>query len=346
MTASAAERDGPLGLDEARRLLAPSAAPSSVLLAVSGGPDSIALMGLMAALAADVPGGPALAVATVDHGLRPTARAEAEAVLAAAARLGLPGHLLAWDGPKPATRLQERARHHRYALLGACARDIGATHLVTAHTRDDQAETVLFRLMRGSGPAGLAGMAPRTVRDGIVHLRPLLDVPKARLVATCRVRGWAFVEDPANADPRFARARLRALMPGLAAEGLDAARFAVLARRMAEAEAALAAQAERSLSEAARGPGRFDGGRLLAEPPAVRQRALDLVLTRLGAAPGRPRLERVERLAEALSCAARAGTPLRRTLHGAVVALDGRGLLTLAPAPPRRPGGTAPERHP
>ena len=325
-----------LASEEVPALLAPFGEARSVLLAVSGGPDSVALMGLAADAAAAAPGGPALTVATVDHGLRATARAEAEAVLAAAAARGLPARLLAWDGPKPATRLQERARHHRYALLCACARELGATHLATAHTLDDQAETVLFRLLRGSGPAGLAGMAPRRLREGIVHLRPFLAVPKARLVATCRARGWAFVEDPANADPRFARARLRGLLPELAAEGLSAARLARLARRMAEAEAALGGCAERCLAEAARAPGRYDGARILAEPPAVRSRALDLALTRLGAAPGRPRLERVERLAEALAEAARAGAPLRRTLHGAAIAFDGRDRLTLAPAPPRR----------
>ncbi len=280
-----------------RPLLAPFAPlpREAVLLAVSGGPDSMALMGLAAAVAASDPG-PALAVATVDHGLRAGSRAEAEAVAAAAGALGLAGHLLTWDGPKPATRLQERARHHRYALLVACARRIGATHLVTAHTRDDQAETVLFRMMRGSGLAGLAGMAPARDRDGIVHLRPFLDVPKARLVATCRARGWRFVEDPANGDPRFARARLRRLMPALAAEGLDAARFATLARRMGEAEEALGGQPGAPSRMPRGGRARSMPARLLAEPAAVRHRGLDLLLEALAAAPGRPRLDAVERL--------------------------------------------------
>ena len=175
---------GPLGLDEARPLLAPFRLARAVLLAVSGGPDSTALMHLAAAAAQADPTLPPLAVATVDHGLRPEARAEAEAVAGAADALGLPHHLLAWDGPKPETRLQERARQRRYDLLAGCARDIGATHIATAHTLDDQAETVLFRLMRGSGVAGLAGMAASVHRGGVVHLRPFLGVPKARLVAS------------------------------------------------------------------------------------------------------------------------------------------------------------------
>ena len=326
----------PLSPDDLRRLFAPLLGAEAVLLAVSGGPDSMALMGTAAAFAASEAFAPRLAVATVDHGLRAGARAEAEAVTAAAGALGLTGHLLAWDGPKPATRLQERARHHRYALLVACARRIGATHLVTAHTRDDQAETVLFRMMRGSGPAGLAGMAPARDRDGVVHLRPFLDVPKARLVATCRARGWRFVEDPANGDPRFARARLRRLMPDLAAEGLDAARFATLARRMAEAEEALGRAARRAIADAARGPGVIDAPRLLGEPAAVRHRGLALLLEALAAAPGRPRLDAVERLDAELVRAAGAGQRLRRTLHGALLCFDGASRLTLAAAPPRR----------
>ena len=327
----------PLAGDEVRSLLLPLARAPAVLLAVSGGPDSTALMRLAAALAASAPSpSPVLSVATVDHGLRAGSRAEAEAVVAAAAALGLPAHLLSWDGPKPATRLQERARHHRYALLVDCARRAGATHLATAHTLDDQAETVLFRLIRGSGVAGLAGMRPAVERDGVVHLRPFLTVPKARLTATCRARGWSFVEDPANADPRFARARLRALMPALAAEGLDAARFALLARRMAEAEAALALAARRAVEGAALAPGLYAARRLLAEPAALRHRILDLVLTDLGAAPGRPRLDRVERLADALGDAAAAGRALRHTLHGAAVGFDGEDRLTVAREPPRR----------
>ena len=326
----------PLSPDDLRRLFAPLLGAEAVLLAVSGGPDSMALMGTAAAFAAAEALAPSLAVASVDHGLRADARAEAEAVMAAAGALGLPGHLLTWDGPKPATRLQERARHNRYALLVACARRLGATHLVTAHTRDDQAETVLFRLMRGSGPAGLAGMAPARDRDGIVHLRPFLDIPKARLVATCRERGWGFVDDPANRDPRFARARLRRIMPDLAAEGLDAARFATLARRMSEAEEALARGARRAIAEAARGPGAFDAARLLAEPAAIRHRGLALLLGSLAAAAGRPRLDAVERFDADLVRAAVAGERLRRTLHGALLCFDGASRLTIVAAPPRR----------
>lgn len=330
------DRALPLTPDEIRLLLAPLKSARAILLAVSGGPDSVALMRLAAEVARSDPDFPPLLVATVDHGLRAAARTEAEGVAAAATTLGLPVHILTWTGDKPSTRLQERARHHRYALLVDCARRIGATHLVTAHTQDDQAETVLFRLMRGSGPAGLAGMARAVDRDGVLHVRPLLDLPKARLVAACHAFGWPFCEDPSNRDPRFARTRLRRLMPALAVEGLDALRLTTLARRMGEVEEAIGEAARRTVEEAARGPGVYDARRLLAEPAAVRQRALDLMVTAIGTAPGRPRLDAVERLSGALARAIAVSEPLRRTLHGALLSYDGGTALRLAAAPPRR----------
>ncbi len=225
----------PLTSAEATDMFRPLAEVDALVLAVSGGPDSVALMHFAASCAEAARGRgmpfPRLAVATVDHGLRPGSRREAELVVAEAARLGLDALVLTWQGEKPMSRLQERARHHRYALLVDGARRLGASHLATAHTLDDQAETLLFRMARGSGPAGLAGMRRASMREGLHHVRPFLGVAKARLVAACRSNDWAYADDPSNQDPRFARTRLRALLPALAAEGLDAKRFGVLARR-------------------------------------------------------------------------------------------------------------------
>ncbi|MBM0207282.1 tRNA lysidine(34) synthetase TilS [Micromonospora sp. STR1s_5] len=132
------------------------------------------------------------------------------------------------------------ARRARYRLLVAHAREIGATYLATAHTLDDQAETLLMRLAAGSGLSGLAGMRREVERQGIRHVRPFLHVRKARLVVTCRLRGWSYVEDSSNIDPRFARVRWRnSIMPMLAAEGLDAERLGRLAARLARANDAL-----------------------------------------------------------------------------------------------------------
>jgi tRNA(Ile)-lysidine synthase len=331
----------PLTLDEARSLFTPLAGADAILLAVSGGPDSTALMGLAAAIAADLP---RLAVATVDHGLRPGSRDVAEAVATQAAALGLGAQILTWVGAKPVTRIQETARRERYRLLTDAARALGASHLVTAHTLDDQAETVLLRMSRGSGVAGLAGMAACVTRDGIAHVRPFLGVPKCSLVATCLSLRLPVAADASNTDPRFARARLRRLMPMLAEEGLDARRFAVLAGRMAEASAVIDRMARCALLDGAvpGEPGCYAGVRLLHEPGAVLNRALELMLGQVGS--GRPRLEPIERLAGELRAAAAAQAPLQRNLLGVLVAFDGVDRLRLRPEPPRRPASSLPPR--
>ncbi|CAM5209074.1 tRNA(Ile)-lysidine synthase [Bosea thiooxidans] len=207
-----------------------------LLAAVSGGPDSIALLGLLAEWAKG-PGRPAIHAATVDHGLRPEAAAEAEDVAALCRRLGVPHRTLRWEGAKPASGVQAEARRARYALLAAEARRLGGAALVTAHTLDDQAETVLMRLAHGSGPSGLGGMRARAERDGLVLARPLLGIAKARLVATAQARGLPFIRDPSNADERFERVRWRAAMPLLAQRGLTAERLGRLAERMARLDA-------------------------------------------------------------------------------------------------------------
>ncbi|MBA4335440.1 MAG: tRNA lysidine(34) synthetase TilS, partial [Methylobacterium sp.] len=227
----------PVGAREAADLFSDLAAERSLLVAVSGGPDSVALLALLADWSRE-PGRPILAAATVDHGLRADSAAEAQGVAALCARLGVAHRILRWEGDKPRSRLQERARAARYGLLAAEAENAGSAVVVTAHTLDDQAETLLMRMARGSGPSGLAGMRGRVVRDGTVLARPLLGVSKARLIATAHARGLAFVEDPSNGDPRFARARWRAVMPLLAAEGLDAERLSLLAGRLARLDEA------------------------------------------------------------------------------------------------------------
>ncbi|MDP4003884.1 tRNA lysidine(34) synthetase TilS [Methylobacterium sp. NEAU K] len=312
-----------------------------MLLAVSGGPDSTALMHAAAAVGA-APGASAqvaIQVATVDHGLRPASAAEAEGVARAARALRLPHAVLSWAGPKPGTGLQDAARAARYALLAAHAEKIGAGLVLTGHTLDDQAETVLMRLAAGSGPAGLAGMrVERPLAPGIALGRPFLNLPKAALVAWCEARGILHLRDPANADPRFARARLRAAWPVLEREGLSPQRLARLAERAARDDAALRIAAEQAL-DAALLPGgpplRLDGAALAALPEAVALRCLDGALTRAGAGPRR--LERLEALIlGTLLPALRRREASRRTLAGFLVASDAAGIISLAPAPPRR----------
>ena len=332
-----------LDADEAADLLAPAGEAWRIILAVSGGPDSVALMHLAAEVAA-TRHWPPLTVATVDHGLQGGSAAIAEAVTAEAERLGLDARLLRWDGAKPTTGLQDAARRARYALLDGLAAELGATHLVTAHTLDDQAETILFRLMRGSGPAGLIGMRGLVRRGAVVHVRPFLGVEKQRLVATCLARGWAFVQDPANSDPRFARSRMRSLLPALAAEGLDARAFATLAARLARTEEAIGSAAESLRRSAARpAPAEqlaYDAATLFDVPRAVLLRLLEQALSEIGS-PGAPRLSRLEALVDRLDQSFRRGTPLRATLHGTLVSLGGTSRLELRREKLRRRGRLA-----
>ncbi|HEX8164760.1 MAG TPA: tRNA lysidine(34) synthetase TilS [Beijerinckiaceae bacterium] len=316
--------------------------PSGVVLAVSGGPDSVALMRLAAKVGRRlrVP----VTIATVDHGLRPESRAEAETVGAWAAECGLPHRILLWTGRKPRTAVQEAARDARYRLLAGLAHEAGASHLLTAHTLDDQAETILMRLSRGTGVGGLAGMRAETALSGVVLARPFLCVPKARLVAACRANGWPFLEDPSNTDPRFARARWRRIMPALAEEGLTAERLAALAVRAQRAEEALEARAAAVLEVARIASGRKDrlelgAAALLAEPEAILLRVIARGIVAAAGGSARPvRLDRFEaHVLGTIRPALAEGVRLRLNLGGALIEA-GPGRLRFSPEPPRRKG--------
>lgn len=322
----------PLGAGEIEAVLTPAfAGVNLVLIAVSGGADSMALLALAADWAARR-SGTRLSVATVDHSLRPESAAEAAAVARTAASLGLPHARLEAPLARPGARIEEAARDARYAALAAHAVAIGAEALATAHTLDDQAETVLMRLAAGSGPAGLAAMRPKSMRGRLVHLRPLLGVPKARLVATLRARGWGWSEDAMNADPAFCRARLRAGRAVLEDEGLTAERLGVFARRAARAEDALlaverqAAEVHLSLTpdRAAIAP------EAAALPAEIRLRLLGRAVAALGKT--RVRLDRLERLFERTLATASGAA----TLAGARVAWSADGPIVVTAAPPRR----------
>ncbi len=352
-----AEAAAPISAAEAQSLFADLAWAPALLLAVSGGPDSTALLLLAARWRAARKSGPELLAVTVDHGLRPESTREARAVKRLAADLGVRHRTLRWRGRKPATGLQEAARAARYRLLADAAQQAGACHVLTGHTLDDQAETVLLRLARGSGMSGLGAMARVTrlrARDGsplgasspneILLLRPLLGIPKARLIATLASAGMSFATDPSNADPRFTRARLRALMPMLAGECLDAARLARLATRLRRAEATIelavdVAAAALSLAPWSVKKGvRLDGEAFRRLPEEVALRLLGRAVALVGD-EGTVQLGKLEALHAALeqgaSCAA--GARIRRTLAGAVISY-GEDRMTIERAPPRRAG--------
>src|SRR5205807_5971804 len=151
----------------------------------------------------------------------------------------------------------------------------------TGHTLDDQAETVLFRLARGSGVSGLAGIARISPLDHVTLIRPLLDIPKARLLATLKAAKISFIEDPSNRDPRFARTRLRQLVPALAGEGLDAARLAVLARRIGRAEQARGGATQQALAQLCR-EGSTDGQEMVMDGRGFSELPAEIALRVLG----------------------------------------------------------------
>jgi tRNA(Ile)-lysidine synthase len=191
-------------------------------VAVSGGADSLALT-LLADGWARERGGRAIGL-TVDHGLRPGSAEEARRTGRWLEARAIEHHVLPWTGEKPRTGLQRRAREARYALLSAWCRDHGCLHLLTAHHRQDQAETVAIRQARQSGPAGLAAMPAIRELAGLRLLRPLLGIDKHRLEQCLRALGQPWHEDPSNTDPVFTRSRLRL-------EGLDVEALAAEAER-------------------------------------------------------------------------------------------------------------------
>jgi tRNA(Ile)-lysidine synthase len=335
----------PVSDAEAAHLFRHFAGAPALVLGVSGGPDSTALMVLAARWRKRRKSGPKIIAVTVDHGLRPQARREAAEVKRLARELGVDHRTMKWTAAKPTAGLQEKARLARYTLLAAAAQRAGAPFVITAHTRDDQAETMLFRMARGSGLAGLAGMAsmsPVPADTDIVLCRPLLEISKERLIATLRARRIAWAEDPSNADPKFTRVRWRVLMPDLAREGMDAARLSVLARRLRRANAAL----ERVVDAVARMIVMAkDGGPIVVPRERFRELPDEIALRLVGrtvslvGSEGPVELAKLENLMAALAAEVlqpgEARARFRRTLAGAMVTLSPEA-LSIERAPPRR----------
>jgi len=320
-------------------LFSPWEAARGIVLSVSGGPDSVAMMLLAAEWTRGCGAPPPLYVATVDHGLREDSRGEVEMVARWAAELALPHAILVWDGVKPKSKIQERAREARYELLFEYAARVGADHVMTAHHADDQAETILFRLLRGTSVCGLSGMASSSERNGLILARPLLAHAKAELIALCESRAHPFFDDPSNIDPVYARTRIRRISGLLADEGLGRSALLRLGRRAARAEAALAAHARavRGGLVARREPGGFwaDISALADEPEEILLRFLADELKSISG--GKPlRLERLEALALRFGQALRAGIACTATLGGAALRLQSNRTLIIVREGARR----------
>lgn len=294
----------PITRDEADALLAPLLRFRRVALAVSGGPDSLALLHLVAAWRAARSDGPEFVVLTVDHGLRAASCDEALRVSRAAEAAGLPHATLVWEHGAVDEGLQARARAARYDLMAAYAHAHDIPALVTAHHLDDQAETFLMRLMRGSGLDGLAAIPEEGSWAGLTLLRPLLDVPKARFVATLEAAGMDYVTDPSNIDPRFERGRLRRAMETLDGLGLTADAIALSAKRLRRARAALDAAADAFLDSNAQtsvtGYASLDAAALDTLSEEISLRVLSRLLTIIGGGLEPVRLAKLEALHAAL----------------------------------------------
>ncbi|MGD9538026.1 MAG: tRNA lysidine(34) synthetase TilS [Alphaproteobacteria bacterium] len=272
----------------------------ALAVAVSGGPDSMALC-LLAEEWAAGRGGTLIAL-IVDHGLRTEAAAEARQVARWLKRRGIAARVLRWRGEKPTSGLQAAARVARYNLLTAWCRRHGVLHLLLGHQRDDQAETLLMRLERGSGPDGLAGMPRFAERQGVRLLRPLLAVPRERLVALLGALGQPFVEDPSNLNPAFGRVRLRLAMARH--ELPDAATLCTLARRAGDMRAGFERERARLLARAVRldpaGHAWLRLSTLGEAPEALAASLIGAVIATVGGADHPPAPDSLSRLAGAL----------------------------------------------
>lgn len=308
------------------------AGPGPLVIGFSGGSDSTALL-LIASLWA-APRGREVIAAVVDHGLRPESAAEAARARAFCAGWGIACEILRWEDWGGAGNLQDAARRARRRLIGRFARARGAGAVLLGHTLDDQAETFLMRLARGSGVDGLAAMRTSTAWDGLPVLRPLLGLRRAALRDWLAAGGIGWIEDPSNEDPRFTRVRIRAALDALVGLGLGPERLAETAAQMARARAALesatAELARTAVVPGAAGDAALDIAATTHAPREIGLRLFAATLAWVGGQSYRPRLASLERTFDAL---ARNAGPGAATLHGCLIRrAGGRILIRREPA--------------
>lgn len=296
-----------------------------VAVAVSGGADSMCLALLAHAVQ------PTTAL-TVDHGLRAGSADEARWVADQCKTRGLPHHILEWSSKtKPSANIQAAAREARYDLLINWCRNHGVKVLMTAHHIEDQAETFLLRLARGSGIYGLAAMAPaRQLTPDVRLVRPFLNSSKAQLVETLNARGMTWIEDPSNSNESFERVKVRQLLAASSVEGLNAERLSRTAGRMRRTREALEFYESCWLSSAVEfheaGFAHIVASALESAPEEIVLRALNQVIQFAGGGQYGPRMEKLERLFDAL-----AGPEFKgHTLCGVRFALQKGGKILVA----------------
>lgn len=303
--------------------------PSScAAVAVSGGRDSAALMHLLAASSVPFED---LTILTVDHRLRAASSHEAEQVAEMAQRLNLNHVTLAWSGEKPKSGIQEAARRARYELMTEWCRSRGVHDLYLAHTEDDQAETILMRLVRGSGVDGLAAMSPVTERGSVRLLRPLLGVSREALTFFLQERSLCWIDDPSNEDVGYARVRMRTLLADLHTQGLTRDRLARTAEHMGRAREALDHFAAILWNEIGTvhdsGYVTLERAALADAPDEIGLRVLSRALQIVGGHTYRPRFEKLAPLFDIIRTREQTSG---RTLAGCTLRDDEAGRLVIA----------------
>lgn len=298
-------------------------------VAVSGGGDSVALLHIIKEWSHRR--GVRVHVATVDHGLRKESAAEAAGVALLAKRLGLSCDVLKWENWDGQGNLQAEARNARRHLLTRWAARRGVSAVALGHTMDDQAETVLMRLGRGAGVDGLSAMGMRTSADGMVWLRPMLNVRRAALRDWLRERGEPWVDDPSNDDLKYERVKARRALETLGTLGVTAEGLSATAERMQSARAALDDAAASLASEAAHwgacGELRLSLKPLRAAPRELARRLLRAGLTRASGASYGPRADAEAKLLSAIMSLRLGGG---RSLHGCLVRPEGVDRVVIA----------------
>lgn len=319
-----------LSSDEFARLMAGYAGRDTQLgalaVAVSGGADSMALCLLAHDWA--TANGVRLTALTVDHGLRAGSDEEAAQVGAWLGARGIDHHILTWEhAAKIISRVQERARGARYALMRNWCLDHSVDCLLLAHHLEDQAETVLMRLKKGSGLLGLAGMARVRDLDGVKLVRPLLGVTKARLRATLHDFDQAWVEDPSNQNEKFERVRIRQLLVHLERDGVSAEGLARAAEGVTRVRDVLHAAADKLIAKSEQ---QVEAGLCIAAktfltaPETIQKIALSKLLMQVGSGAYPPAQLKLERVLAWMAVGRGAEDPAR-TLGGCVVRRTGRG---------------------
>ena len=289
-----------------------------VAVAVSGGVDSMALMHMMRDLGMD------MVVLHVNHHLRPSADSESEYIAGHCREMGIPCHVLDWVGDKPATGVEDAARRARYNLMTTFCRENGIGYLFIAHQADDQIETFLLNLARGSGIFGLAGMRRVTVRDGINIVRPMLDISRAELQRYCDARGLSCVYDEMNDDEKYTRVRMRKNRRAVAETlGISDGRILLAMENLGRVRDAMDAAVTAAVSSVMTADGRaiFSDSFLFDLDPDIRLKFIAMLIEKIGGGDYQPRLRALQRAEHKLH------TDTKFTLGGCIVRRVGERIL-------------------